>query len=185
MHGAVPAPLLREASIDLKDIVPDTVMDSGVENVNSMVDALRSEGIVKRVLAQVDIVQSNSMIESWWRQLKHQWLYLNTLDSIESVRKLVTFYAEQHNSVVPHYAFQGQTPDEMYFNQGTDIPAKLKVQCASARAARMKHNRALQCSKCRLEESPKLVTIENNTSLTKDLFGTCASTSLSSEQQTG
>ncbi len=62
------------------------------------------------------------MIEAWWRQLKNQWLYLNELDSANSVRKFVAFYVEQHNSVVPHFAFQGQTPDEMYFGTGAKVP---------------------------------------------------------------
>ncbi|MFM8398968.1 MAG: hypothetical protein ACKOAH_14145, partial [Pirellula sp.] len=58
----------------------------------------------KRVLAQVDIAQSNGMIEAWWRQLKHQWFFLNELDRATSVRRLVGFYVEQHNTVVPHFA---------------------------------------------------------------------------------
>ena len=40
------------------------------------------------------ITFSNSLIESWWRVLKHQWLYLNTLDTVTTVRKLVAFYIE-------------------------------------------------------------------------------------------
>jgi putative transposase len=61
-----------------------TVMaDSGVENVNAAVDAtLLAEGL-HRVLAQVE-VESNSMIEAWWRSLKNHWLFLNSLDSIRT-----------------------------------------------------------------------------------------------------
>jgi len=48
--------------------------------------------MLKRILAQTEITFSNSMIESWWRVLKkHQWLYLNTLDTVSTVRKLVAF----------------------------------------------------------------------------------------------
>jgi hypothetical protein len=65
------------------------------------------------------------MIEAWWRMLKHDWLYLNTLDSIEAVRKHTLFYIEQHNKVIPHSAFQGQTPDEVYQDKGSDIPTAL------------------------------------------------------------
>ena len=100
-------------------------MDSGVENVNTKVSEFVSEGTIKRILAQVDIAQSNSMIEAWWRQLKHRWLFLNELDSATSVRKLVGFYVEQHNTVVPHFAFQGQTPDEIYFGTGAKVPSSV------------------------------------------------------------
>jgi|GEM_PF-2413259 len=62
-----------------------------------------------------EIAFSNSMIEAFWRSLKHQWLYLNSLDAIERLRTLVEFHVEQHNTQMPHAAFSGQTPDEMYF----------------------------------------------------------------------
>ena len=55
------------------------------------------------------------MIEAWWRSLKHHWLFLHSLDSVATVRRLVAFYVEEHNRVLPHSAFRGQTPDEMYF----------------------------------------------------------------------
>lgn len=140
-------------------------MDSGVENVNTKVNELVSDGTIKRILAQVDNVQSNSMIEAWWLQLKHQWLFLNQLDSATSVRKLVGFYVAQHNTVVPHFAFQGHTPDEMYFGTGASVPAKLKEKRVKARAARLAHNRAVTCARCKVEDTkPAMVTIGNNTS---------------------
>ncbi len=55
-------------------------MDSGVENTSSAVTALVESGTLKRILAQVDVVFSNSMIEACWRMLKHQWLFLNELN---------------------------------------------------------------------------------------------------------
>jgi hypothetical protein len=73
------------------------------------------------------------------------WLYLNELDSATSVRKLVGFYVEQHNTVVPHFAFEGQTPDEMYFGTGASVPATLKQKRDQARAARLAHNRGDLC----------------------------------------
>jgi hypothetical protein len=63
------------------------------------------------------------MIEAFWRSLKHQWLYLNSLDSIERLRVLVAFFVEEHNTQMPHSAFAGQTPDEMYFGTAVDLPA--------------------------------------------------------------
>ena len=162
----VTAAVLQEAAKALpENTVPSAVMDSGVENVNIKVNELVSDGTIKRVLAQVDIAQSNSMIEAWWRQLKHQWLFLNELDSATSVRKLVGFYVEQHNTVVPHFAFQGQTPDEMYFGTGVSVPATLKEKRAEARAARLAHNRAVTCARCKVEDTkPAMVTMGSNTS---------------------
>ena len=74
---------------------PTVIVDGGVENFNSAVDQVVASRLLKRVLAQTEIQFSNSLIESWWRILKHQWLYLNTLDSVATVRKLVAFYVER------------------------------------------------------------------------------------------
>jgi transposase InsO family protein len=54
---------------------PMVVTDSGVENVNKEVDSLQDRGIIKRILALVEVDYSNSKIEAFWRSLRHQWLY--------------------------------------------------------------------------------------------------------------
>jgi hypothetical protein len=54
------------------------------------------------------------MIEAWWRSLKHQWLFLNPLDTIGRIRTLIAFFVNAHNTQMPPPAFRGQTPDEMY-----------------------------------------------------------------------
>ena len=92
--------------------VPTVVADSGVENVNGQVDELVKTGVLRRILALVEVAFSNSMIEAWWRSLRHQWLYLHMLDSFDSVKHLIAFYVEQHNTVMPHSAFCGRTPDD-------------------------------------------------------------------------
>ena len=101
-----------------------------------------------RVLAQIDVAFSNSMIEAFWRSLQHQWLYLNSLDSIERVRTLVEFFVEKHNAQMPHAAFHGQTPDEMYFGTAANLLAELAAAREQARAARLAANRAMSCDRC-------------------------------------
>ncbi len=80
--------------------------------------------------------------------LKHQWLYLNTLDTISTLEKLVAFYVDEHNARLPHSAFRGQTPDEMYFGTGNDIPIQLEAARKSARQSRMEVNRKTSCETC-------------------------------------
>ena len=55
--------------------------DAGVENVNAQIDDLITTGVLRRVLAFTELTFSNSMIEAWWRSLKHQWLFLHALES--------------------------------------------------------------------------------------------------------
>ena len=83
------------------DEPPTVVADAGVENVNAQIDQLIHSGVLRRVLALTELKFSNSMIEAWWRVLKHQWLYLNSLDSISTLRRLVTFYVQEHNTRLP------------------------------------------------------------------------------------
>jgi hypothetical protein len=84
------------------------------------------------------------MIERFWQQLKHGWLFLHTLDSLAELERLTRWYAEQHNAVMPHFAFDGQTPDEMYFETGVAVPAALAEAHAGARTERIEVNRKLQ-----------------------------------------
>ena len=71
---------------------PVVLADAGVENVNAQVDALIETGVLRRLLAFTELKFSNSMIEAWWRSLKHQWLFLHPLDSVATIRRLVAFY---------------------------------------------------------------------------------------------
>lgn len=127
---------------------PTVLADGGVENVNRNVDELIESGLLRRVLAMTELRFSNSMIEAWWRALKHQWLFLNTLDSVETIERLVRFYVKEHNERLPHSAFKGQTPDEMYFEGGDDVPDGLDSARKAARKKRLAVNRALACAVC-------------------------------------
>jgi hypothetical protein len=127
---------------------PVVVADAGVENVNAQVDDLIASGVLRRVLAFTEVKFSNSMIEAWWRSLKYQWLFLHAVDSVTMVRRLVAFYVQEHNRVLPHSAFRGQTPDEMYFGTGEAIPADLTARRAAARRARIAANRSAACGTC-------------------------------------
>ena len=142
------AELLLCSARHLQDTKPTLLVDGGVENFNLAVDELVESGLLNRLLAMTEITFSNSLIESWWRVLKHQWLYLNTLDTVSTIRRLVTFYVQEHNTRLPHSAFRGQTPDEMYFATGNEIPRQLEIARKAARQARMVVNRNNSCPTC-------------------------------------
>ena len=77
------------------DSAPVVLTDAGVENVNAQVDESIHTGVVRRLLAFTELKFSNSMIEAWWRSLKH----LSALP-VTTVRRLVTFYVDEHNRVL-------------------------------------------------------------------------------------
>ncbi len=93
--------------------------------------------------------------------LKHGWLYLHQLDTFAALERLVAFYVEQHNTVLPHAAFAGQTPDEMYFGRGERVPGDLAAARAHARESRMKANRSLTCAACRVPAEPPPLAISD------------------------
>jgi len=142
------AELLIHASTGLVNEKPTLLADGGVENINGAVDQLVESGLLKRLLAQTEITFSNSLIESWWRTLKHQWLYLNTLDTVSTLEKLIGFYVNEHNTRLPHSAFQGQTPDEMYLGTGNHIPELLEAARKAARQSRRDENSKKTCPNC-------------------------------------
>jgi putative transposase len=142
--------ILREAARQVCASAKDTTVfaDSGSENVNREVDNLLEHENLTRVLAQVEVTFSNSMIEAFFRSLKHGWLYLHTLDSLTALHRLIDFYLTAHNEVMPHAAFDGQTPNEMYFGTGDTVAVELATARRTAREERIKANRAAACSVC-------------------------------------
>ena len=60
----------------------------------------------------------------------------------------VGFYVEQHNAHVPHSAFRGQTPDEMYFGTEAIVPDQLAEQRGEARRRRLAANKdGVRCAR--------------------------------------
>ena len=66
------------------------------------------------------------------------------------MEKLVRFSVPEHNTRLPHSAFQGQTPDEMYFQNGDSIPKQLEAARQEARQARAEANRKRDGRACAL-----------------------------------
>ena len=128
--------------------------------MNGEVDELLKNGALTRVLAQVEVTFSNSMIEAFWRSLKHSWIFLHSLDNFTALARLVEFYVTAHNEVMPHSAFEGQTPDEMYFGTGGSVVAELATARKAAREERMKVNRAAACSVCFGEPDSKALLLQ-------------------------
>jgi transposase InsO family protein len=149
LEPATTRSILLEAleNADLEDFQPKVVVDSGVENINGHVDGLVSADLIRRILALVQVDFSNSIVEAFWRSAKHQWLYLNELRTIADVRRLVTFFVEQHNWV-PRSSFKGQTPDEVYAGTGDDVVGELAKARAKTLQERMARNRAAHCASC-------------------------------------
>jgi putative transposase len=135
-----------EAGAGRFDTAPDFMTGGGVENVNGRVDALIELGALRPILALVEISSSNSPIDEWWRSLEHDWLLLRKLDSVAAVRRHVALHVEKQNTTIPHSAFKGQAPDEMYYGRGDGVPGRLAEARVLARERRMEGNQARRCA---------------------------------------
>jgi hypothetical protein len=152
--------ILKEAGKNL-GLTPTVIADSGVENVNAGVDQLMADGVVHRVLALVEVSFSNSMIEAFWRSLRHQWLYLHSLDSFTQLEQLIDFYVNEHNTQMPHHAFGGQTPDEVYFDHADRVRDRLTAGQRQDRRGRMEANQRELCRACGPPSSRQSVSVIN------------------------
>jgi len=88
-------------------------------------------------------------------------LYLHVLDNFNSVTRLIVFYIEQHNTVMPHSTFRGQTPDEIYFGTGDHVAAKLNAAHDAARERRLTENRAARCRLCDPMDAAPMESVSN------------------------
>lgn len=64
-------------------------------------------------------------------------------------------YVQQHNVVMPHSAFNGATPDEVYVEKAEGVVEHLKARRAEAQTLRLAVNRRASCSGC--SPSPSVV----------------------------
>ena len=67
----------------------------------------------------------NVMIERWFRSLKTEEIYLNEYPTPRALRKAISVYIQQYNTVRPHQALEYKTPESVYqscfASQATDL----------------------------------------------------------------
>ena len=65
------------------------------------------------------------MIERWFRSLKTEGIYLNEYPNPRALRKAISVYIQQYNTVRPHQALEYKPPESVYqscfASQDTDL----------------------------------------------------------------
>ena len=67
--------------------------------------------------------RDNVFVERLWRTVKYEEVYLRAYASVSEARASIGRYFGFYNGTRPHSSFGGQTPDQVYANQPTPIPA--------------------------------------------------------------
>ena len=80
---------------------------------------------------------------------------------IIALKQLIDFYVREHNTQMPHHAFVGQTPDEVYFDQADGVWDHLGVARRQARRVRMEINRGESCRVCAPPPAQESVSVIN------------------------
>ena len=126
---------------------PTVMADGGIENFNSEVDALVGGGTSQpcprsrgRAILELD---DRKLVE----QAQAPVSFLHRLETAAAVRHYVAFYVAEYNATIPHAAFSGQTPDEIYWRERGFRRSSRREEDA-ARAKRLKVHRAVWCGRC-------------------------------------
>ena len=100
----------------LRQINPviDLICDGGSEN-KGKVDTFinRQVSNMNKLVAQTDIVFSNSMVEAVNKRMKYDFLFTTRLLNIEQTKQYLTHAVEQYNNK-PHSSLYGLTPQEVF-----------------------------------------------------------------------
>lgn len=125
------------------------ITDGGKENINHLVTQFITSKNIKRLIARVEIRKSNSIIEAFFRSLKNNYIYHQSLSNLKTLKRKVNFYLKQHNEVIPHSAFNGATPQETYLSLWTEEKnLYLQSQKTMALENRKLKNKMKLCERC-------------------------------------
>jgi len=102
------------------------IVDGGSENNNSVVDEYISSVPIKKLIAQKDILFSNSLVESVNKIIKYRSLFLHNIPNIHALRKHLEEFIPVYNSVRPHVSLNGLTPNEVLTGFNPDNSEHLK-----------------------------------------------------------
>ena len=141
--------LLKEATTKYE---PDKICfltDGGSENVNSSVsNFLTSQPFqTKHMIAQKDVVFSNSMIEALNKVIKQQFLYPLQILTRTSLEKILAEVVSVYNYERPQIHLQGNTPFETY--NGTPIDfGRYTMDFFKQKQLRILENQKSKCKVC-------------------------------------
>ena len=126
----------------------ELIVDGGSENNNDQVDEFLGDinGVIKKLIAQKDILFSNSIIESVNKTLKYRHLFQYDIPDFESTIKHLEKAIPEYNNR-PHYTHKGLTPREVL--KGIELnKKKIRNEFQEAYKKRIEENRKVRCSNC-------------------------------------
>jgi hypothetical protein len=136
--------VLKE-SISKHGIRPDSTLitDGGSENQGEVSKFTAGNQNINQLIAQKDIIQSNSMVEAVNKHIKYYYLFKRDLKDLNDTIRYLSNSVDDYNDK-PHGKLYGLTPNEVL--NGND-PSKDNYQndIAEARKKRLLQNQSKEC----------------------------------------
>ena len=137
---------------------PILLSDGGSENCNASIQQYTAKNGLKHLVAQVDIKQSNSMVEATFKTLKYYYLF-DALKNNTPLHSALPFVIHDYNNVRPNDTLNGATPNNVY-NSNT-IPPKQRYQTMIKEGYQQRirqHQSNTLCSTCN-DQNPNIGTL--------------------------
>jgi putative transposase len=67
--------------------------------------------------------RDNVFVERLWKSVKYEEVYLKAYETVCAAREHIGLYLAFDNASRPHRAYEGQTPDTIYFDTLTQLQA--------------------------------------------------------------
>ncbi len=123
--------------------------DGGSENVNVTVSSfINSPDVpIEHIIAQKDVVFSNSMIEALNKVIKHQFLYPHEIANSNQLHKILEQSISTYNEIRPQMSLDGNTPEETFNGVLIDF-SKYSQDFKEHKSYRRQQNKNNACKMC-------------------------------------
>lgn len=123
------------------------ITDGGPENINTTLKEFMDENsaTIHQAIALKDIVQSNSMMESFYRITKYTWLYRKKIKNFKQLHHEFEKWMQEYHFEKPHYALGIHTPHEVL--NGADKKQNFSQRMKDAARKRRAFNKNVRCNK--------------------------------------
>lgn len=144
---------IKEAYEKHSDYTTDDIqliVDGGSENNNSTVDNyINTPGIsILKIIAQQDIIFSNSIVEAVNKIVKYRSLFLQDIPDIHALKTHLEMFIPVYNETRPHCSLKGLTPSEVLAGLRPDNPEHLKSVNLIGNKAGKIDKPEITCSEC-------------------------------------
>ena len=139
--------LLQNAYLKYKPDKVQLLSDGGSENVNTVVSDFTSSNHIKHLIAQKDVVFSNSMIEAINKVIKHQFLHPKEISDRDCLESIFEETVSIYNTLRPQMSLHGNTPIQTFHG----IPMDFSIysqRFQTQKAIRIQENMKTKCQKC-------------------------------------